>query len=240
MIAGLIPLATSLVIATAPAPRVPILVELFSSEGCSSCPAADAVLLDLDASQPVSGAEVVAVEFHVDYWNNLGWEDPFSQHEFTLRQERYAPLFDRSGVYTPQMIVDGSSEFVGSRASAAREAIAAAASRSHPAHIGLTRADTQLEVSVDQAPPGALVVAATTESNLSTQVEHGENAGRTLRHGPIARDLRLLGHVGADGRFHTVTPVEGGAHRRAVVFVQSAKDGQVEGTAVADLGTSGR
>src|ERR1700758_1874902 len=100
-----------------------VIVELFTSEGCSSCPPADQLLKKLSEEQPIHGAQVVALEEHVDYWNHLGWRDPFSDVEFSRRQEQYSGVFRNDGVYTPQMIVDGQVEFTGSREGRAREAI---------------------------------------------------------------------------------------------------------------------
>src|SRR2546422_895176 len=98
-----------------PGPRTPVLVELFTSEGCSSCPPADALLAKLEIQQPIAGAEIVAMEEHVDYWNQQGWMDPFSSEQWTERQQRYAATRRDQGIYTPQMVVDGRAEFVGSR-----------------------------------------------------------------------------------------------------------------------------
>src|SRR6266478_7349583 len=115
--------------ATSARVRVPVVLELFTSEGCSSCPPADALLARLEEQQPVAGAEIIALEEHVDYWDHQGWVDPFSSEQWTLRQQGYASTFSDHGVYTPELVVNGRTGFVGSREREARRNISEAASQ---------------------------------------------------------------------------------------------------------------
>lgn len=217
--------------------RTPVIVELFTSEGCSSCPPADAVLARLDRTQPVAGAEVIPLALHVDYWNHLGWSDPFSSPAFSARQGEYSTAYGRDGVYTPQMIVDGVTEFNGSNGGRAAEAIARAA-RAPKAETRVTRAARQpaegvaLAVSLRNIPKltdndAAYVLLAVTESNLSTDVARGENAGRKLPHVGVVRSLTTVGTLAEarDGAFDTETSVLlkknwRRENLRAVVFAQ--------------------
>lgn len=209
-------------------PRVPVVVELFSSEGCSSCPPADALLARLDRDQPIAGAEVIALEFHVDYWNYLGWSDPFSQAAFSARQRKRAQYMGNSGVYTPQMVVDGRDEFTGSRETAARSAIERAA---HEAHVPVKLARERDAITIDVGPittnETTRLMMAVTERGLSTNVRAGENRGETLAHGPVVRSLRDLG---AERR--VVQPRVAG--RRVVVFVETRDSMHVLGAAAID------
>ena len=115
----------------AQATRVPVLAELFTSEGCSSCPAADDLLRRLIAEQPIDGGEVIALSEHVDYWNRLGWRDPFSSPRFSERQHEYASALGGSQVYTPQLVIDGRAQVVGSDWTAVRQAVVEAARDRH-------------------------------------------------------------------------------------------------------------
>ena len=169
-------------------PRTPVLVELFTSEGCSSCPQADAALAALSRTQEVKGAEIIPLELHVDYWNQLGWVDPFSAPEFTARQEAYAQVFGGDGLYTPQLVVDGASSGVGSAGGIRKLVERAATAPKAALEVKVAPASPGLEVTV-RAPPGVAgrLSLALSEAELSSKVDHGENAGRTLAHAPVAR-----------------------------------------------------
>lgn len=227
------------------AARVPVVVELFTSEGCSSCPPADVLLSRMDETQPVEGAEVIALAQHVDYWNYLGWSDPYSSHELSERQGAYSRAFGRDGVYTPQMVVDGRAEFNGGDSGKAFDEIARAA-REPKAEVLLTRADAQaktdapvrLSLRVEKLPKlsdgdAAEVLLAITEGGLSSDVSRGENTGRKLTHVGVVRRLTKLGEFSA-GKFSADTDVtfDNGWRRenlRAVVFLQERASRRVVG-----------
>ena len=233
--------------------RAPVVVELFTSEGCSSCPPADELLAQLNDEQPVAGAEVIALAQHVDYWNQLGWADPFSAHEFSERQGEYVAHFGGEGVYTPQMVVDGGAEFPGGNGGKAFDAIARAA-REPKAEVSLARAGAQadagdalrLSVRVARLPKladgdSADVLLAVTEGGLSSDVERGENAGRRLTHAGVVRRLTKIGDLSAGAAPFAVEPLvtlEKGWRRenlRAVVFVQEHTSRRVVGAAAFKL-----
>src|SRR5213595_2786377 len=133
----------------------PVVVELFTSEGCSSCPPADLLLRRLQQEQPIPGAQVITLSEHVDYWNQLGWTDPFSSSFFTSRQQIYARTIKSTDVYTPQMVVDGSAAFVGSDDRKAFVAIMDAAKAPKAAiGLGCGRDPMTLQVRIDSPPAG--------------------------------------------------------------------------------------
>src|SRR5271156_755851 len=156
----LLPIVNSLHAQTATSNRTPVLVELFTSEGCSSCPPADALLAKLDRDQPIQNAEIIILGEHVDYWDNLGWHDRFSSHEYTDRQTEYCARLSVEGPYTPQMIVDGTDQFVGSDAAHARRAIQHAA---QTAKIKLTLSQPVVDGHKVSASVSAPASAATTQ-----------------------------------------------------------------------------
>ncbi len=194
-------------------PANPVIVELFTSEGCSDCPPADRLLYLLEQTQPVPGAEIIPLEQHVDYWDHEGWRDPFSSSQFTLRQRNYVYAFNLPTAYTPQMVVDGAAQFVGSDAHHLLPAIAQAA-RTPKANLQIQqRADTAsnpqsvlLRVSLApfsgwNAKHGADVLLAVTEDDLPSNVTAGENAGAHMNHRAVVRELRVLGRVDSAGAF---------------------------------------
>jgi hypothetical protein len=207
--------------------RVPVLVELFTSEGCSSCPPADALLRELLAKQPVPGALVIGLSEHVDYWNRLGWTDPFSDHAFSERQSAYAAFARSNDVYTPQMVVDGRASFVGSDKSRALEEIAAAAARTKtPVDLRWREnGDLDVRVAPGTVTPNTPVWISIAEDGLTVKVPRGENADRTLTHDGVTRRLARAGRIDKAGGFRQFVPVALAASwrpgtTRVIVFAQ--------------------
>lgn len=217
-----------------PAPN-PVLVELFTSEGCSDCPPADRLLEQLARAQPVPGAEIVVLSEHVDYWDRLGWKDPFSAHFFSERQEDYARRFHLDGPYTPQMVVDGGSEFVGSDGRHALSAIAAAA-RTPKVAVRMARLPgAAVRVEVDPiAGHSSNVYLAVVQQTGASQVLRGENRGRSLHHAAIVRRIEALGKCRNRMPFSKEVFVNeaGNSEFRLIAFVQDGGDGPVRGAAV--------
>lgn len=162
----------------------PVVLELFTSQGCSSCPPADRLLAELGRRD-----DVVALSFHVDYWNDLGWDDPFSSPRWSQRQQSYGHELP-SRIYTPQLVVHGRQHLVGSNERAVREAMAAQAAQPH---VRLTasakRQGNRVEVAIDHDARDLLAVVALYESEHSTKVTSGENSDRTLRNDYVVRQL---------------------------------------------------
>ncbi len=189
--------------------RTPVVVELFTSEGCSTCPPAEALLIQLETDQPITGAQVIGLEEHVDYWNHDGWVDSYSSPDWTLRQQEYVAKFKGKSPFTPQMIVDGQRQFVGNSARDAQDAIREAAHRAKT-QISIT-AETpskndagRFEVRVGNVAgiadqKATDVWMAVTEDGLETAVKAGENAGKNLRHAAILRSLHKIGAIPARG-----------------------------------------
>ena len=230
-------------------PRTPVLVELFTSEGCSSCPPADALLEKLDRSQPVNGAELIVLSEHVDYWNDIGWKDPYSSHDYSERQSAYASRFGRGSIYTPQMVIDGHLELVGSDE---RGAIRALENETKFAKVSLTLSairfgsNNKLSMHVESDPLGPSAAArsaglflAIADDSDESQVSRGENAGRTLKHVAVLRSLVAVGTVSKSYKFSRDVTVnfnnQDRRHLRIVGIIQERSGGRVLGVASARL-----
>jgi hypothetical protein len=226
-------------------------VELFTSEGCNSCPPADALLARLESEQKEGERRVIPLAFHVDYWDYLGWRDRFASKAFSDRQREYAAAFARAGgkggVYTPQMVVNGTVGFVGSDERAARSAIERALQSSpafrvaasiaergpgEPIHIAATIEPVEKPAKDGRVDRAKVLAAAVVEDGLSTDVKRGENAGRTLRHERVVRAFGSKKVEGGKAEVELRLP-EGVRedHCRVVVYVQDAEALAVGGAA---------
>ena len=226
---------------------VPVLLELFTSEGCSDCPPADRLLGELDQNQPVPGAELIVLSEHVDYWDRLGWRDPFSSPQYTARQQEYASKFSRDGVYTPQLVVDGRFGFVGSDGREAVSAIQKAIREPKIAIANVTHAGNDVAAHIDlpgsaQSSKGgkAVLYVAIADGKAESHVTRGENGGRNLVHVGVVRSLKQAATVDLDGAFAkdvaiSVAPGIGSNGLRLVAFIQDPRSGRVLGVAVQKL-----
>ena len=216
--------------------KSPVLVELFTSEGCSSCPPADRVLAQLEKEQPIADAEIITLALHVDYWNYLGWRDEFSQKQFSERQNGYVEKFKIESVYTPQIVVDGQTQLVGSNLGAANKAISDAA-KLNKATIELSNAGDKLKIKISDLPAhdDSYVWLAIAEDELKTKVRRGENSGRTLDHVSVAREMKLVGNIASiDKTFESETTSQFNSNwkkenLKLIVFVQGKDSKKVFG-----------
>lgn len=215
----------------APPPSgAPVVVELFTSEGCSSCPPADGVLARM-VDKGVLGARVLALGFHVDYWDHIGWHDPYGARAHSDRQRGYADRLHVRSIYTPQMVVDGAVEFVGSLEDQALAAVRAAAGQAK-VPLSLSRDGAYLVLVLPaNLPLDAEVFLALTEPGPAQRVSRGENAGRTLAHAAVVRQWIALGPASAKRRW--TWPVDQhvpkGRIQQAVALLQIKGQGRILG-----------
>jgi len=225
----------------------PVLLELFTSEGCSSCPPADRLLAKLDGTQPIAGAQLIVLSEHVDYWDHDGWKDAYSSGAFTSRQEEYARRFGLNSPFTPQLVVDGNAQVVGSDSAAAERLIDSARRRAKVAvrmsSVALTDPKTiRLHLAVDALPEDfkgrkADILVAVALDHAESHVSAGENSGRDLRHVAVAESISKVGTVGKGTNFDRDVTVKikgatGLEGLRLIAFVQGADDGDVIGASV--------
>lgn len=207
-------------------------LELYTSEGCSSCPPADDVLRDL-----AKDSNVMALSFHVTYWNRLGWTDSFSQKIFDERQYAYGEKFKANGVYTPQIVINGNTEMVGSRKNQVTQAVKKALEMPSKVQISLEIALKNGDIAVKytlkgDVPKDAILQFALVESAFATQVKRGENEGRILKHDNVVRDFETRKASNTEGSF-SFFPLSGWQLKNCtiVAFVQEKKLGQIIGAA---------
>jgi hypothetical protein len=217
--------------------RVPVLLELFTSEGCSSCPPADALLQKLDREQPVDGADLIVLSEHVDYWNQLGWSDPFSSSVFSMRQRDYA---DHLGgeVYTPELVVDGDKGFVGSDQREAQHAIRDAIRQTKtPIQVTAERMQNKAKVTIHVEGSGdGVLYLALAHDTMRSQVLRGENAGRGLSHVAVVYSIEKIGKVSAGAAYDKeLTVTVKGDSTRVVAFIEKSGVGRVTGIGQARL-----
>ena len=223
-----------------------VIVELFTSEGCSDCPPADAVLRQINLKQTSAGQLIVGISEHVTYWNNLGWKDPFSSPEFTERQEVYAARLSPEGPYTPQMVVNGREQFVGGDGNALQQALRDEARRAHldlsilsttPSSSGL---DVKFSVAGQISRPLDIIAVLTDDADQSN-VLRGENGGSLLQHVSVARSLARVATVRSAGQqsVHIAFPsgfhLGSGSGHHLILFAQTQHQGAIEGAATTRL-----
>ena len=226
--------------------RQPVLVELFTSEGCSSCPPADKNLTFLETQQPVTKADIITLAFHVDYWDRLGWKDRFSSPLFSQRQNDYSQALKLDSNYTPQMIVDGRAEFVGSNGGRAADEILKATENAK-ARVEIEVEGNRAKVKIEGVPNhgNSTVFAAIAEDGISSRVERGENSGKTLEHVSVVHELKAMGSITAgassfEGTLDVPTSTEWKPKNlKIVVFVQENEGRKVIGVARMRLNNGG-
>ena len=207
---------------TLQAQQYPVVVELFTSQGCSSCPAADALLAQFDDS-----ADVIPLALHVDYWDYIGWKDRFAKPQFTERQKGYAAALDNPAIYTPQMIVNGSHDVVGNRSKDLNALIEAHKNAPSPVALDISRDDGMLSIravaSTDLGPADVSVVRYLPHE--AVEITDGENAGHTVSNTHIVTGWTILSTWDGRGTFTAQTPISG--TEPVVVLVQGAAQGPI-------------
>jgi hypothetical protein len=216
--------------------RVPVLAELFTSEGCSSCPPADRILELLAQEPPVGGIDVIIMSEHVTYWDHQGWRDPFGSSTFTSRQQTYGEWFKLESVFTPQLVIDGASQIVGTDIAALKAALVKSAAKPKPRLTVELRENGPQGLVATVSGPGAAAAAdaeliwAVTEDNLEVEVKRGENARRTLHHSGVVRwfSAKKITAGAAPAPIDIPLRAEWKRDRlRVVAFVQSVRNREV-------------
>jgi hypothetical protein len=240
--------------AGAPPAATPILIELFTSEGCSSCPPADAWLQKLDVSQPIPGAQAIVLSEHVDYWNQEGWKDPYSSAFFTDRQSSYVRLLGSASAYTPQTIVNGATELqLSDQVGLNKILLKAAKAPQLPVSLGAITIEgdspavlrAHIDADGTSSKRNAEVFAVIALDHAESQVLHGENGGKRLSHASVALDLIRVGKLEKGKAFSQdfqtkIKPGVDPKNLRLIVFLQESGPGAVLGAALREVGNSAK
>jgi len=220
-----------------------VLLELYTSEGCPTCPPADANLARLEREQPVADTEIVTLALHVDYWNSLKWKDEYSSPIFSRRQQIYTQALKTYSNYTPQMIVDGRTEFVGSNLAKAQKIVTDAA-KLQKAKIEITASADKFKVKVAGVPTHqiATIFLAVTEDNLVSNRKYGAAADKRAAHVSVVRELKSLGALAAEqanSELETVLQIQPEWKKenlKLVVFVQENASRKILGVGRISIG----
>jgi len=222
----------------------PVLVELFTSEGCSSCPPADEFLRALDAKQPIEGAQLIVLGEHVDYWDDQGWRDIYSDHSFTVRQANYVTRMGLKSSYTPQFIVDGAAECSGNDRQRAIQTLDKARSETKVAlkisSVTIENGKLRAHLESGAVPEKAELFLAVALDHAQSQVLRGENSGHHLEHVAIARDIVKAGKVAKGATFVKDVEIKTkatDASYRLIAFLQAPDQGRILGATVERVGT---
>ncbi|MBL0740840.1 DUF1223 domain-containing protein [Chryseolinea lacunae] len=218
---------------TKPAPPVAV-VELFTAEGCSSCPLADEMLKELTDIMQKEGKHVLALAYHVTYWNHLGWVDPYSQEAFTERQKKYSKLLNVQGLYTPEAVVNGKHEFVGSNPVSFRMAVDSAlrtpATYALEAHAALQKDSVKLTYTLSKEPKRVVLNVAIVEKYVEHRVLRGENKDRTLKHYHVVRAMEKILKPMQNGTYTLAWPADlPKENGEMIVYVQQTSGWSIVG-----------
>jgi hypothetical protein len=203
----------------------PVVIELFTSQGCSSCPAADKNLTEILQQAKKEGKEVFGLSFHVDYWNYIGWKDPYSSKEFTARQRKYGEEMNLRSIYTPQMIVNGKDEFVGSSKDESKKIVANAFKQKPSYHITIkdfqmTNGVLHLKYLLDKEPNGEVINMAIVEKEVENYVPRGENSGRKLHHDNVVRSF-ITNPIKREQELQLKIPEINSAKASVILYIQN-------------------
>lgn len=215
-------------------------LELFTSQGCSSCPSADENLAEITKQAALKGEKIVTLSFHVDYWNYLGWRDPYSTADATKRQRLYAGVHGSKQVYTPQLVVNGTTELLGSSRDKSKAAIQTAVKKRPRSNIQLTTTTEGNKIAVEWKIEGLqsddLVNLALVQNQVEDRVETGENSGRTLKHVNVVRDFHVVNPATSKNSLSLTIPKGLKADELHVVaYLQSPMDANIHAVAIDDI-----